>query len=426
MRGVSVWRELLGLSDAVVEDVELDPAGGVIVARVRVRKGAALRCSRCRAVSPRYDRGEGRRRWRHLDAGTLRVFIEAEVPPVACRACGVVVAFVPWAHAGTGHTHDFDRQVAYLATRTSKTTVVELMRIAWRTVGAIITRYWQDVEDCYDRYDGLRRIGIDEIAYKKGRKYLTVVVDHDTGRLVWAGIGRESATLEEFFEILGPVRCAQITLVSADAARYIARAVGAHLPHAVQCADPFHVIAWATDALDQVRREAWNTAKGRAINTQLTRQRSHGDSRALKNTRLALWKNPENLTDRQLHQLEWVEKTDPRLWRAYLLKEGLRYAVNRKGTEGKVALEAWIAWARRCRIPAFVELQRKIMDHLPAVEAMMDSGLSNALVESTNTKIRLLTRVAFGFHGPAPLIALAMLALGGHCPALPGRNRPTD
>lgn len=422
MRGVSVWRELLGLSDAVVEDVELDPAGGVIVARVRVRKGAALRCSRCRAVSPRYDRGEGRRRWRHLDAGTLRVFIEAEVPRVACRACGVVVAFVPWAHAGTGHTHDFDRQVAYLATRTSKTTVVELMRIAWRTVGAILSRYWQDVEDCYDRYDGLRRIGIDEIAYKKGRKYLTVVVDHDTGRLVWAGIGRESATLEEFFEILGPARCAQITLVSADAARYIARAVGAHLPHAVQCADPFHVIAWATDALDQVRREAWNTAKGRASNTQLTRQRSHGDSRALKNTRLALWKNPENLTEHEHAKIAWIAQTDPRLYRAYLLKEGLRYVFKVKGAEGKEALDRWLAWASRSRIPAFVDVARRIRTVRATIDAALEHHLSNALIESVNTKIRLITRLAFGFADPEALIALALLSLGGYKPTLPGRN----
>jgi len=90
------------------------------------------------------------------------------------------------------------------------------------------------------------------------------------------------------------------------------------------------------------------------------------------------------------------------------------------------ALDRWLSWAQRSRIPVFVELQRRVVDHRAAIEAMMDSGLSNGLIESTNTKIRLLTRIAFGFHGPKPLIALAMLALRGHCPRLPGRNRPTD
>ncbi|MBD4430247.1 ISL3 family transposase, partial [Xanthomonas citri pv. citri] len=91
-------------------------------------------------------------------------------------------AAVPWARHGAGHTVVFDEQVAWLATQCSKSAVTELMRIAWRTVGAIITRVWADVEALGDRFAGLRRIGIDEISYKKGHRYLTIVVDHDTGR----------------------------------------------------------------------------------------------------------------------------------------------------------------------------------------------------------------------------------------------------
>ena len=135
-----------------------------------------------------------------------------------------------------------------------------------------------------------------------------------------------------------------------------------------------------------------------------------------------MWKNPENLTDRQHDKLAWIAKTDPRLHRAYLLKEGLRLAFVLKGDAGKEALDRWTSWARRCRIPPFVALQRRIVKHRAAIDAALDSGLSNALIESTNTKIRLITRIAFGFHGPEPLIALAMLSLGAHPPALPGRT----
>ncbi len=102
--------------------------------------------------------------------------------------------------------------------RCSKSAVRELLRIAWRTVGSIITRVWADVEAGCDRFDGLARIGIDEISYRKNHKYLMVVVDHDTGRLVWAAPGRNSATVREFFDLLDPDRCAQITHVSADGA----------------------------------------------------------------------------------------------------------------------------------------------------------------------------------------------------------------
>jgi len=331
----------------------------------------------------------------------------------------VIVAAVPWARHGAGHTRAFDDQVAWLAVQTSKTAVTQLMRIAWRTVGAIVARVCADIDASVDRLAGLRRIGIDEISYKKGHHYLTVVVDHDARRLVWAAPGRDKATLHRFFDALGEARCAALTHVSADAADWIAAVVAARCPGAVRCADPFHVVAWATDALDEVRRQAWNTARGAV--SQRRAPRATGTARALKHARYALWKNPEHLTERQSEKLAWIAKTDPRLHRAYLLKEGLRHVFKVKGEEGKEALDRWLSWARRCRIPAFVELARKIVKHRPAIDAALEHGLSNALVESTNTKIRLLTRIAFGFRSPEALIALAMLSLGGHRPALPGR-----
>ncbi len=148
----------------------------------------------------------------------------------------------------------------------------------------------------------------------------------------------------------------------------------------------------------------------------------HQQARKLKGARYALWKNPEDLTDRQNAKLAWIAKTDTRLYRAYLFKEGLRHVFSVKGRRGKEALDRWISWARRCRIPVFVELAGRIVEHRDTIDAALDHGLSQGLIESTNTKIRVLTRIAFGFHNPAALIALAMLALGGHRPTLPGRR----
>jgi transposase len=337
----------------------------------------------------------------------------------------VTVGAVPWARHAAGHTRDFDDLAAWLAVRTSKSAVTQLLRVAWRTVGAIVTRVNADVDATVDRLEGLRRIGIDEISYKRGHRYLIVVVDHDSGRLVWAGPGRNDTALNVFFDELGPERAALLTHVSADMADWIARVVARRAPNALRSADPFHVVAWAIDALDIERRRAWNQAKGRHTTRGLglARQgRSTGDAQHISHARYALWKNPGDLTGRQRHQLDWIAKTDPRLWRAYLLKEGLRYVFAVKGEEGKQALDRWMSWARRSRMPAFVQLQRRIATHRPAIDAALDTGLSQGLVESTNTKIRLLTRIAFGFHGYQPLVALAMLALGSHPPHLPGRD----
>lgn len=133
-------------------------------------------------------------------------------------------------------------------------------------------------------------------------------------------------------------------------------------------------------------------------------------------------KNPENLTGHQRAALDWIAKTDSRLYRAYLLKDGLRAVFTVGGQDGQDALRRWLSWAARCRIPEFVRLGRSIRVELPAIDAALEHGLSNALIESTNTKIRLLTQIAFGFRHADALISLALLALGGYRPGLPGRG----
>lgn len=431
MQNASLWRTVLGVENTVVEDIEFNDDAQAIVAHVRPARASSGRCGACGSRASWYDRGQGRRQWRGLDVGTVQVYLEADAPRVDCRIHGPTVRQVPWARHGAGHTRSFDQQVAWLATQCSKKAITELMRIAWRTVGSIIARVWADTASGLDALAGLTRIGIDEISYKRGHKYLTVVVDHDTGRLVWAHPGRDRATVRAFFDALessGAGRCARITHVTADGALWISDVVRDRCPGAIRCADPFHVVGWATEALDAVRRQAWSDAR-RGGNTRshgwINGRRSTvsiGPARALLRSRYALWKNPENLTDRQRVKLRWIASTDPRLYRAYLLKEGLRTVFKLPVDQADNALERWIQWARRSRIESFVTLQRRIGVHREQILAAIEHGLSNGLVESMNTKIRLLTRIAFAFVHPEALISLAMLNLGGHRPFLPGRR----
>ena len=413
MRSTTLWARLLGLVNVVVEDVVFDEADECIVVSVRPRKATRRRCGRCGRRCPGYDQGEGRRRWRALDLGTIQAFLEADSPRVRCSEHGVVAAQVPWARHGAGHTYAFDDTAAWLVTHCSKSAVRDLLRIAWRTVGSIVTRVVADAEATTDRFANLRRIGIDEISYKRGRKFLTVVVDHDTGVLLWAHPGRDQKTLAKFFDRLGEPRCAEITLVSADAAEWVANVVAARCPNAELCLDPFHIVAWATKALDEVRREVWNAAR---------RAGQKAVAKELKGARYALWKNPEDLTVRQGAKLASIAHTNQRLYRAYLLKEQLRQVFALKGADGIALLDRWLKWARRSRIPSFVKLARSISEHRTGIEAALTHGLSNARVESVNTKLRLLTRIAFGFRSADALVALAMLDLGGLCPPLPGRT----
>ncbi len=409
MRGTRVWGRLLGLARAVVEDVQIGIEGEVIVA-VRPSWRERDRCGVCRRRCPGFDLGEGRRRWRALDLGTTKAFVEAASPRVKCRRHGVVVCAVPWARHRSKFTRDFEDQAAWLAVNTSKSAVAELMRIAWRTVGGICERVASEAQRQADLLDGLTRIGIDEISHRKGQRYLTVVVDHDTGRLVWAAAGRDRKTVESFFDQLGEERCKQITLVSCDMAGWISGPVADRVPGAVRCVDPFHVVMLATDALDEIRREVWNEARKAGEVTA---------AKDLKGARYALWKNPENLTDRQTAKLASIQKTNARLYRAYLLKEQLRQ-IYRLDPEAAIRLlDEWIAWARRCRLEPFVKLARTITKQRAGIVAAIEHGLSNARVEAINTQIRMITRRAYGLHSPAALIALAMLSLAGLCPPLP-------
>jgi transposase len=406
---------VLGIEQATVESTRFDAAADALVVSVRAHRVAMGRCGVCRRRCAGYDRGRGRRRWRTLDVGVKACYLEAEMPRLRCPRHGVVTSWVPWARHGAGHTLPFDKTVAWSATRMSKTAVAVKLRISWATVGDIIARVMADEDAAVgDRWAAIRRIGVDEVSYKRGYRYLTVVVDHDTRRLLWIGEGRSKATLAAFFLELGPERCAQIELISADGADWIFNAVRDHCPNADICLDPFHVVAWATKALDEVRRSVWNTA------------RRGGDTTGasdLKGARFALWKNPENLTDRQRGKLAAIAKTNEPLFRAYLLKEQLRavFAAG-GGAERAVLLDEWLRWAARCQLPVFVDLAYRIRKYFRTdIVNTLTYRLSNGLIESSNTKIRLLTRIAFGFRSAAALIALTKLHLGGYNITLPGR-----
>ncbi|MCA1680168.1 MAG: ISL3 family transposase [Actinobacteria bacterium] len=415
MRPTRVWKRLLGLRRVVVEEVCFEEGGegrAALVISLRPKARERDRCGICRRRCPGYDWGEGRRRWRSLDLGTTFCLLEAWAPRVECRRHGVVVCAVPWARHDSKFTRAFEDQVCWLAVNTSKTAVSELMRIAWRTVGWICERAMAEQGAKRDLLAGLRRIGFDEISVRKGQRYLTVVVDHDTGRLVWAHPGRDKATVEKFLDLLGAERCQRIELVSCDMADWITGPIAERCPHAAVCLDPFHLIKLATDALDEIRREVWNEAR-RQGHTQLARE--------LKGARFALWKNAERLTERQQLKLARIQQINKRLYRAYLLAQQLRQIYRVPYEDAIVLLEGWLQWARRCRLAPFVKVAKTITARREGIEAAIRHGLSNARVEQVNTQIRLITRRGFGFHSPHAVIALAMLSLGGLCPPLPGR-----
>ena len=225
MRMASVLVEFLGVERTVIDGI-VERGPGHVVLAVRPRRKAEQFCSICGRKSPWYDRGRGWRTWRAIDCGVTQIYLRAEARRVRCRRHGVVVAAFPWARRGSGFTRQFEDTVAWLATKASQAAVQELARVAWRTVGAIIRRVVAEQRSRAGPMVQPRRIGIDEKSYRRGQRYVTLVVDHDSNRLIWAAEGRSTAVLRRFFDHLGKEASAQIEVVSRDAAPVAAEAPG--------------------------------------------------------------------------------------------------------------------------------------------------------------------------------------------------------
>lgn len=180
MRATSLLKQILGLKKTRIRRVHVDGDRLVVEVALATR---IPRCSGCGCRARRvYDRRG--RNWRHLDVGGLMVVLHYDLRRVDCRRCGVTTEMVPWAETGSWFTREFEQLVGYLAQNANKTVVATLMRVAWATVGSIVGRVVKRFGPA-DALDDLREIGIDELSYRKHHEYLTIVVDHRHGRIVW-------------------------------------------------------------------------------------------------------------------------------------------------------------------------------------------------------------------------------------------------
>jgi transposase len=318
-----------------------------------------------------------------------------------CPRCGVIVERVPWADPGSCFTHDFEEQVAYLAQKTDKTTIVDTLRVAWRTVGAIVARVVERYRPG-EPLDGLTRIGVDELSFRKHHSYVTVVIDHMSERVVWVRPGKSADTLGEFFKELGPERCEKLESVTMDMSPAYIAAVKAAVPAVQVIFDRFHVQRLAHDALDEVRR------------AEVRASESVEEGRALKRTRFILHKNPWNLTNMENQKLTEVQRVNGPLYRAYLMKETLAEILDGRDVDvARTKLTEWISWAAHSHLKPFEKLARTVKGHFEGILAYVETRLSNGRTEGMNGKIRTITRRSFGFHSASSLIGLIYLCCSG-------------
>jgi transposase len=408
MRVAGLFKRLLRLAGVRVVGVELveEDEGEVVVVELARRERRRMRCSRCgRTVRAVY--GRSLRRWRHLDLLRVRCERRAEVRRRSCPSCGLVAERVPWARAGSRHTRALQDTCVWLARSAPKVVVAQLMRVDWATVGRMIERV---VAEHTAARDGLSRIGIDEVAYRKGHRYLMCVVCHDSARVVWAAPGRSRATVAAFFEQLGPERCKQIASVSVDLHGGWPAVIGRYCPTAAICADPFHVVKLAGEALDELRRADW----------QRLREEDPERARWLKGTRFLLRRRAETLGPGARSVLEELAETNQDVYRGWLLTDQLRMVFLASSREqARDLLDEWILAAATSGLDPFVRVAITFEAHADAIANAVALGINNARLEAMNSTVRLMSHRARGFRRLQSLLSLITLVCGRIPVALP-------
>jgi transposase len=466
MRVTSAFSRLLDLPGVWVRGVEF--LSDRVVVRVALRRRRLI-CPLCEfSTGAREDIQDHESVWRHLDLGVWRLEVRATLRRLRCPEHGVHVEAVPFARHRARCTRDCDDLVAWLATKADKTTITRLVRIDWQTIGRIVARVGSEHLDRAERLAELFEVSIDEVAWRKGHRYLTLVGDHRQGCVVWGTEGKGQAAADAFFEALDPppqapapgqrtrpspppepaimvpfgrcptvpaghgipgswlegdreiepvifARACRLVAVSMDMTGGYAASVRGHAPQARIVIDNYHVVQLATQALDEVRRAHWN---------QLRQAGDSDAAKQFKHDRWALLKNPADLTELQAATLAALQAAGGKLARAWELKELVRAIFAPGLTVAAVAalLDRLLARLARSRLKPFVRLGRTIRKHRNGILAARALKLSNARAEALNNKVKLIVRRAYGFHSARAALALVHLTCGPFTPTLPHQN----
>jgi len=387
-----VVAQLIGLQGSTVRGIDFE--GDALVVSVAKKPGAHC-CPHCgHKSSATYDSHQ--RDWRHVPLGKWRVVVRSQLCRLSCPEHGVVCEAVPWAVHDSRFTRDFEDLVAWLTREMNQSAVTRLVKVAWVTVGSIVERVVQRYLN-KARLDKLYVIGIDEVSYRRGHKYLTVIADQLERRLVWLGEGRSMVTVDGFFDQLGEERIKLLQVVTMDMSGPFISEVQKRAPHVAIAFDPFHVVKLGNEAVQEVRRRETRAVKGTTA------------AEVLKGSMWALLKAPESLRPEERAKLSDVSQLNRSVYRAYLLKEELRALYWCSPKAAPKHLDAWLSWASKSKLPEFVKVAATLRKYRDGVLAAITYGVSNGLLEGLNNKIGMLKHRAFGFHSAAALISMVYL-----------------
>ncbi len=356
---------------------------------IRERANGRPVCSGCGKPGPGYDRLPTRR-YEYVPLWAISVFLLYAPRRVDCRSCGVKVERVPWAQGKSRTTISYQRFLAAWAKRLSWQEVADVFRTSWQTVYRSVERIvaWglanRDL-------DGIQAVGVDEIQWQRGHRYLTLVYQIDNGkkRLLHIAENRTVKSLLGFFRMLGKERSAQIRYVCSDMLPAYLKVIAKKASQALHVLDRFHIMAKMNKAIDEVR-----AAEAKQL-------KADGYEQILKHSRWCLLKRPENLTDKQTVKLKELAKYNLKSMRARLLREDFqRFWEYRSPTWAAAFLWEWIARVKRSRLEPMKKVARMLERHgaLLMNWFLAKGTMSSGVVEGLNYNVKLTMRKSYGFR----------------------------
>jgi transposase len=402
MQDRQLYQQILGImAPWSVARVELQLAQGEI--HVHLQHDAQVRwtCAECGQECPLHDHAP-ERDWRHLDTCQYQTLLHACLPRTKCPSHGVLTVQVPWAEPHGRFTALFERLVIAWLQEASQQGVAEQLRLSWDEVHTIQERAVRR---------GLKRrqaeavphLGVDEKAYRKGHRYVTLVTDLQRGRVLYVAEDRSQASLDGFWQTLTPDQLTSIEAVAMDMWDAYEQSVRQHVPDADSkiVYDKFHVASNLSKAVDQVRR-----AENKAL-------RAEGDDR-LVGTKYQWLRNPDNFNVHQWYLFKALRQSNLKTARAWAMKEQLmglwdyRYEASARKYFG-----LWYRWATHSRLAPMIKFAKNLKGRLDNIVTYFKHRITNALSESVNAKIQWVKYMARGFRNLANLKTAIYFHCGG-------------
>lgn len=386
---------LLLMPPWMVEGCDFDVSQKRLDIRIDFERGGAFPCPICgKQGCKAYDTEE--KMWRHLNFFEHETYLHAFVPRVQCPACGIKTAAVPWARPGSGFTLLFEALVLAMAKQMPVKAVAGIVREHDTRIWRILQYHVQEARSRED-FSKVRRVGMDETSRRKGHRYVSFFMDMDRRKLLFGTPGKDAATVEAFARDLeahggDPAQIREATL---DMSPALIQGVTEHLPHAQLTFDKFHAVKLVNEALEAVRREE---------------QKSHQE---LKCSRYLWLRNPRNLRrDEECRLGALLGQSHLKTGRAYRIKLAFQGLYDEHLCTAEAYLKRWYFWATHSRMAPIIKVAHTIRDHWDGILRWFHSGLTNALLEGTNSLIQAAKAKARGYRSAEYLLIIAYLIAG--------------